>query len=173
MKGATERNCAPEKWEWKMRKLLLGLVLTAMPAMAQQAPDVEHNKAVVREFFTDVLDQGQLQHYTDSHAPNFVAHSNRDYSLAEDKAIATDERHAAPDLRVQIIQLLGDGDMVAVYWTVSGTNTGDGMGLKATGKPFSTPGATFMRLKDGKIIEEWNAWSYLSILQQVGVLPAK
>ena len=71
-----------------MRKLLLGLVLTAMPAMAQQAPDVEHNKAVVREFFTDVLDGGQLQHYTDSHAPNFVAHSNRDYSLAEDKAIA-------------------------------------------------------------------------------------
>jgi ketosteroid isomerase-like protein len=47
------------------------------------------------------------------------------------------------------------------------------MGLKATGKPFSTPGATFMRLKDGKIVEEWNAWSYLSILQQVGALPAK
>jgi predicted ester cyclase len=156
-----------------MRKLLLGLVLTAMPAMAQQAPDVEHNKAVVREFFTDVLNGGQLQHYTDSHAPNFVAHGNRDYSLAEDKAIATDERHAAPDLHMQIIQLLGDGDMVAVYWRVSGTNTGDGMGLKATGKPFSTPGATFMRLKDGKIVEEWNAWSYLSILQQVGALPAK
>ena len=101
-----------------MRKLLLGLVLTAMPAMAQQAPDVEHNKAVVREFFTDVLDGGQLQHYTDLHAPNFVAHGNRDYSLAEDKTIAIDERHAAPDLHMQIIQLLGDGDMVAVYWRV-------------------------------------------------------
>ena len=173
MRGAAECKLRTQKWEWEMRKLLLGLVLTAMPAMAQQAPDVEHNKAVVREFFTDVLDRGQLQHYADSHAPNFVAHGNRDYSLAEDKAIATDERHAAPDLHMQIIQLLGDGDMVAVYWRVSGTNTGDGMGIKATGKPFSTPGATFMRLKDGKIVEEWNAWSYLSVLQQVGALPAK
>ncbi len=156
-----------------MRKLLLGLVFVAMPAVAQPAADVQHNKAVVREFFTDVLDKGDLQHYADSHAANFVAHSNRDYSLAEDLAMATDERHAAPDLHMQILQLLGEGDMVAVYWRVSGTNTGDGMGLKATGKPFGTIGATFMRLKDGKIVEEWNAWSYLSILQQVGALTAK
>jgi predicted ester cyclase len=156
-----------------MRKLLLGLVLMAMPAVAQPAPDVEHNKAVVRGFFTEVLDQGHLEHYADSHAANFIAHGNHDFSLAEDLAIATDERHAAPDLHMQVLQLLGEGDMVAVYWKISGTNTGDGMGIKATGKPFSTVGSTFMRLKDGKIVEEWNAWSYLSILQQVGVLPAK
>ena len=156
-----------------MGKFLLGLMLTAMPVFAQQAPDVEHNKAVVREFFTEVLDRGQLQHYADSHAANFVAHGDRDYTLTEDWAMAADERKAAPDLHMTVLQLLGDGDMVAVYWRVSGTNTGDGMGLKATGKPFGTVGATFMRLKDGKIVEEWNAWSYLSILQQVGVLPAK
>jgi len=154
-----------------MRKLLFALALATMPAAAQQTDDVEHNKAVVREFFTDVLDQGHLDHYADSHAANFVGHSVRDFTLAEDMAIAADERHAVPDLHMQILQLLGDGDMVAVYWHVSGTQTADGMGFKASGKHFSTSGATFMRLKDGKITDEWNAWCMCAVAKQLGAVP--
>lgn len=157
-----------------MRSAILSIFFVAisLPAISQQTTEQEANKAVARTFFEQVLDQGHLEEYADSHAPNFVAHgSAHDYTLEEDMSAAREERKAAPDLHFKINEIIAERDLVFVYVTISGTNTHEGMGFPATGKDFTIPAMTLFRFKVGKIVEEWSVWSKLSIMQQLGLLP--
>ncbi len=157
-----------------MRPAVLCAFISALclPAAAQQLTEQETNKAVARTFFEQVLDGGQLDKYADSHVPDFVAHGRtRDATLEEDMAAAREERKAVPDLHVKVNEIMAERDLVLVYWTASGTNTHEGMGLPATGKSFTEPGMTLFRFKAGKMTEEWGVWSMLSVMQQLGLLP--
>jgi len=157
-----------------MRKgsLLLLLFAISLPGLAQSASEQERNKAVARSFFAEVLDQGQLDKYAESHAKDFVAHSgDRAATLEEDMAYAREERKAMPDMTFRVNQMVAEGDLVAVYWTAAGTNTQAGMGFPATGKKLKINGMTLFRFKAGKISEEWNFWDMLSVMKQAGLLP--
>lgn len=156
-----------------MRKayVWITVVVLCVPLVAQQPSEQEANKAVARSFFEQVLDQGHLDKYADSHASNFVAHAaSHDASLAEDMAAAKEERHALPDMRVKVNELVAERDLVSVFWTASGTNTGQGMGFPATGKRITVNGMTLFRFKSGKITEEWSVFDMLSAMQQAGLL---
>jgi steroid delta-isomerase-like uncharacterized protein len=101
-----------------------------------------------------------------------VAHGeNHDATLEEDMAEAKEERKALPDMKVEVNQILAERDLVAVYWTASGTNTQAGMGFPATGKKIKIDGMTLFRFKAGKICEEWSVWDMLSVMRQAGLLP--
>lgn len=157
-----------------MRKIafLLLLSVTCVPAMAQRGGEQEKNKQIARSFFEEVLDQGRFDVYAESHAKDFVAHGeNRDATLDDDMAAAKEERKALPDMRVRVTQILAEGDLVAVYWNASGTNTQAGMGFPATGKKIKIDGMTIFRFKAGKISEEWSVWDMLSVMRQAGLLP--
>ena len=162
-----------------MRKsvlFVLSLLVVAVihPSSAQSASDQEKNKAVARTFFEDVLGQGKLEKYSESHTADFVAHgTERDFTLAEDSALAREERTAMPDMQFAVNHIVAEGDLVVVHWTVWGTNTQPGMGLPATGKPIKVSGMTLFRFKAGKISEEWNAWNMLAVLKQAGLYPSR
>jgi steroid delta-isomerase-like uncharacterized protein len=154
--------------------LLLLLIAVSIPCQAQPASEEEKNKTVARLFFEEVLNRGKLEKYSESHAADFVAHgSEQDYTLAEDIGAAREERTAMPDMQFVVNHMVGEGDLVAVHWTVWGTNTQPGMGLPATGKKIRVSGMTLFRFKAGKISEEWNAWNMLSVLKQAGLFPPK
>jgi len=143
-----------------------------VPAKAQQSGVQERNKEIARSFFEEVIGQGRLDKYTESHAKDFVAHGeSRDGTLEEDMGAAKDERKALPDMKVEVNQILAERDLVAVYWTVSGTNTQPGMGFPATGKKIRINGMTIFLFKAGKICEEWSVWDMLSVMRQAGLLP--
>jgi|SRR5580704_7175906 steroid delta-isomerase-like uncharacterized protein len=157
-----------------MRKFsfLLLLLAICVPVKGQQAGVQERNKEVARSFFDVVLGQGHLEKYAESHAKDFVAHGeNHEYTLEEDLAAAKEERKALPDMTVKVNQILAERDLVAVYWTSSGTNTQAGMGFLATGKKIRVDGMTLFRFKAGKICEEWSIWDMLSVMRQLGLLP--
>lgn len=157
-----------------MRKspFLLLLLAICVPIKGQQTNVQEKNKEVARSFFEEVLRQGHLDKYAESHAKDFVAHGeNHEYTLEEDMAAAKEERKAMPDMTVKVNQILAEQDLVAVYWTSSGTNTQAGMGFPATGKKIKIDGMTLFRFKAGKICEEWSVWDMLSVMRQAGLLP--
>jgi steroid delta-isomerase-like uncharacterized protein len=152
---------------------LLLLVIT-IPCQAQPASEQEKNKTVARTFFEEVLGQGKLERYSESHTADFVAHgTEHDFTLAEDMAAAREERTAMPDMQIAVNHMVAEGDLVAVHWTAWGTNTQPGMGLPATGKRIKVSGMTIFRFKAGKISEEWSAWDMLSVLQQAGLFPPR
>ncbi len=155
---------------------ILSVLAVAMilPCQAQQGSEQEKDKAVARAFFDEVLSPGKLEKYSEFHAADFVAHSTeRDYTQAEDLAMAREERTALPDMQFAIKHILAEGDLVMVHWTLRGTNTQPGMGLPATGKPIKISGMTLFRFKAGKISEEWNAWNMQSVLKQAGLYPPR
>jgi steroid delta-isomerase-like uncharacterized protein len=154
------------------RSALLLLALTVVFSASVTANDSEaRNKAVARSFFEDVLDQGKLEDYAKSHAPDFVANGEgHKASLEEDMAAAREQRKALPDMRVKVNNIVAEGDLVSVYWTASGTNTAAGWGIPATGKSVSVHGMTLFRFERGLIQEEWSVFNMYSILKQLGLL---
>jgi steroid delta-isomerase-like uncharacterized protein len=152
--------------------LLLLLFAISLPGLAQSASEQERNKAVARSFFAEVLDQGQLDKYAESHSKDFVAHAgDLTATLEEDLADAREERKVAPDMIVKVNRMVAEKDLVAVHFTASGTNTQAGMGFPATGKKFAADGVTIFRFKDGKICEEWSVFDWLKVMRQTGLLP--
>jgi predicted ester cyclase len=68
--------------------------------------------------------------------------------------------------------VIHDGDRLVVRWTNSGTHVGDFFGIPPTNKSFSIPGIDIYRLKEGKLAEHWHVVDQLSLLQQLGLIPA-
>jgi steroid delta-isomerase-like uncharacterized protein len=78
-------------------------------------------------------------------------------------------RNAFPDVRVQIDDIVAEGDTAAARWSGTATHKGDGLGFPATGKHVQFTGMVFLRVKNGKIVEGWNNFDQLGMLQQLGV----
>jgi predicted ester cyclase len=64
---------------------------------------------------------------------------------------------AFPDLRVTIEEVIAEGDRVAVRFKVEMTHLGDHLGPAATGRRVKQFGMAFLRVRDGKFVEGWNA----------------
>lgn len=63
--------------------------------------------------------------------------------------------------------MVGEDDIVAAFVDVDMTHTGDFAGIPATGRRVSTSGATFFRIQDDAVVEDWDAWGLLSIMRQL------
>ncbi|MEM9597952.1 MAG: ester cyclase [Acidobacteriota bacterium] len=73
---------------------------------------------------------------------------------------------AFSDIEMRVEQLIVDGADVAVRWSARGRQTGDVLGLPATGKEILTHGIDMLRIEDGKIVEGWVNWDVLGLLEQ-------
>jgi steroid delta-isomerase-like uncharacterized protein len=80
---------------------------------------------------------------------------------------------AFPDLKTETEDLIIDGNRVAWFFKVSGTQRGGFMGLPPTGKAFSVPSVFYYVLRDGQIVHERRIYDFTGILIQVGLLKAK
>jgi len=81
-------------------------------------------------------------------------------------------RAGCPDLHITIDELLAEGDTVTKRWTYHATHTGDLSGMPPTGKRITMSGLELFRLANGKIEECWLGYDNLSMMQQLGVIPA-
>jgi steroid delta-isomerase-like uncharacterized protein len=84
---------------------------------------------------------------------------------------------AVPDVRWTITEMVAAGDMVATLSTVQGTHQVDfnypGLGhAPASGKPIHYRYMVMHRIADGQIVEAWDVSDRLTLLQQLGALPA-
>jgi steroid delta-isomerase-like uncharacterized protein len=163
----------------KPTHLLLALAaIAALSAPAARASDHgeaerKANKAVARRVFDEVLTRGNTAVADELYASDFVVHgAGRDYSRAEDAAAAKGWRDAFPDLVMRPEMLIAEDDLVAIRWTATGTNTGTGNGLPATGKHVTSTGVTIFRFAGGKIVEEWSTFDMLGLMTQLGLAPA-
>jgi steroid delta-isomerase-like uncharacterized protein len=133
----------------------------------------EQNKAIARRAFEEILSGGRFELAAQLYAKDFINHGiHRDASLEEDQAALKGWHQAFSDITIVPEKLIAEDDLVAIYWIARGTNTGTGNGLPATGKKAELTGITIWRIVDGKIREEWSAFDQLSMMQQLGLLPA-
>src|SRR5688572_20017857 len=72
---------------------------------------------------------------------------------------------AFPDLSVTLEGTVAEDDQVVVRWRATGTHTGSAMGLPPTGRRLSFRGMTWIRYRDGKMIEGRDSWNMSGLVQ--------
>ncbi|MDX1912702.1 MAG: ester cyclase [Saprospiraceae bacterium] len=78
---------------------------------------------------------------------------------------------AFPDLRMELLEWGVEGDKVFFFWKASGHQRGRLMNIPPTGKFCAFLGATFITLKDGKILRSRRIWDVATALRNIGLLP--
>jgi steroid delta-isomerase-like uncharacterized protein len=134
---------------------------------------VEENIKLMQRWFREVWNEGRIQTVYDLLAPDAVAKGQRggesEIRGPEEFAKFVQEIRAAfREVKVQVEDILGAGDEVVVRWSAIMSHTGDAFGVAATGKQVRTQGITIARFKDGRIIEGWDNWDQLGVLEQIG-----
>ena len=132
---------------------------------------IEENKALTRRFYEEVFNNKHMAGVDAFVAPNVIDHGSPG-GIESVKQTLTMLLTAVPDLHLTIEGIIAEGDRVAVHWTMSGTHLGASLGMPPTGKQFTMPGITLLRLEGGKVIEAWIVQDQLSMLQQLGLAPA-
>jgi steroid delta-isomerase-like uncharacterized protein len=79
-------------------------------------------------------------------------------------------RGALPDIQVIVEDTVSEGDKVVTRLTVKARHTGEGLGLSATGNTVEFTGMCMTIAKDGKIVECWNSFDFLTMMQQIGLI---
>ena len=136
------------------------------------AIDAATNKALIRRFYTEVWDKGNLDVCDEVFAPDYVRHDFRAGAAAPgpegQKQIAAAFRSAFPDLTWDVELLVAEGDYVVGRWTASGTHRGPWGGVAPTGRGATFSGVNIFRLDGGKVVEIWNHRDDLGLMEQLG-----
>ena len=120
------------------------------------------------------MGQGRFEISDEIYGPDFKAHGfGRDYTLEEDNASGREIRAAFPDLVVSVLRTAEDGELVAVHWRSDGTNTVKAGAFPGEGKRAIVEGMTLFRFANCRIVEEWTTYDNLSVMKQLGLLPAR
>ena len=138
---------------------------------------IHDNKAIILRWFEEVWNQGNEAAIDELLAPHAVAHG---LDHAESVGKTGPEafkpfyrmfRGAFPDIYIHVDDIIEEGDWLAVRFTVSGTHTGDGLGVAATGRSMKSVGILMAHLQGGQFIEGYNVIDLLSLFRQIGALP--
>jgi steroid delta-isomerase-like uncharacterized protein len=135
----------------------------------------DQNKATYRRFVEEVINKGNVDVIEELYNPDYVDHSRppgAPEGLDGVRGIPTLFRGAFPDLHFNIELMVGEGDLVATYVIGSGTHQGPFMGIPPTGKHARWGSMGFFRVADGKIVEHWGSPDLLTLLTQLGAIPA-
>jgi steroid delta-isomerase-like uncharacterized protein len=100
---------------------------------------------------------------------DYVHHSNGDrLTLAQFKRGAACLRSAMPDFKIEIVEMIGEGDGVAGRWIGHGTHENSMFGEAVTGNRVAIYGTTVYHFtKDGRIFEDWEVFDEGDLRRQV------
>ena len=136
---------------------------------------VEENKAIVRRYFEELWNNGDLAFIEECMGPDISCawgHETRESWRAAVSAWLT----AFPDFRYQVDELVAEGDTVAANTHFTATHQGVYHSATAgpwppTGKSIDFREMIFFHFADGKIVGHWEAWDSTAFDQLLGGEP--
>ena len=134
----------------------------------------EDRKALVRRSWEEAYNDKNLDTLEEVYAPDFVWHEPdqeiRGYE--QGKQFASNFFEAFPDLSISVDDVLAEGDQVVSRYTIRGTHQGETEDFgPPTGRQMVLEGITIHRFEGDKIVETWERYDNLSVLQQLGLVP--
>lgn len=123
----------------------------------------------------DLLNAGDIDGFGALLAEDFVEHEQSP-GLAPTKEGVLEffrmYRAAFPDLRFDPQDVIASDDKVVVRVRATGTNSGNFMGMPATGKSMDIQLVDIVRFDDGGLgREHWGVADVMTMMQQLGVVP--
>ncbi len=134
----------------------------------------EDNKALVRRFYEEFCNKGDLKVADEIVLTDYAEHENvLGATSGRDglKQFVTTTLAAFPDFHFTIEDAIAEGNKVAVRLTARGTHRGPLGDIPPTGNQVANTAIVIFRITDGKIVERWGVADQLLLLQQLGVIP--
>jgi steroid delta-isomerase-like uncharacterized protein len=133
----------------------------------------DDNVQLMRRWFQEVWNEGRIQTVHELIAPGAVARGQRraeaEICGPEEFAKFVQEIHGSfSDIEMKVEDAFGVGDKVVLRWSAVMTHSGDALGIPASGRTVRSRGITIARMADGKIVEGWDNWDQLGLLEQIG-----
>ncbi|MCX6736359.1 MAG: ester cyclase [Candidatus Parcubacteria bacterium] len=79
-----------------------------------------------------------------------------------------DMKAAFSGLKMEFPNILVDGDMASIRFISTAVNTGSFMGAPANKKHLEVHGIFMRKVKDGKVMQEWQTTDLLGVMKQIG-----
>ena len=111
---------------------------------------LEKNKAIIRKWF-EAENKKDLALLDEFVAPDFFDHTHQLRGLEGYKQFVASIGKGFPDFHEKIKDIIAEDDKVWVYFDITGTHTGEWMGLAPTGKKINANVIEIFRMVDGKV----------------------
>ena len=135
---------------------------------------MDHNNSIQRLY--DLINAGDIDGFSQQLADDFVEHEEIPGLPPTKEGVVQYFRimlAAFPDMRMELQDSFASGDKAVARLRISGTHMGDFAGIPATGNPVSVNLIDITRFgDDGLAREHWGVADQLSMMQQLGVIPA-
>ncbi len=128
--------------------------------------DTTAGKALVRRLIDEVMNTGDLEVLQEICSPSMARAAARWIAPF---------RRAFPDVHMEIVQIVAEGDTAVARFRCSGTHLGEWRGDAPTGRRFERVDEVyFFRVQAGRISRAWGLEDTLSRIRQLGLpLPAE
>jgi predicted ester cyclase len=115
-----------------------------------------------RTALEEVCARGDLDRARELYATDFVDHVNALEFHGQDGIARSVAMYRAlfPDLRIDVLDQISEGDRVVSRWMLHGTHRG---------RRVTLPGITISRFEDGRIAEDWTVSDNLTLLRRLGL----
>ena len=135
---------------------------------------IEENKALIRRFYEEFNKKNlvALVDFIDPHAVDHSAPPGQPAGSEGFRQFADMILTAFPDLHFTIEDMIAEGEKVVARVTFQGTHQGMFMGIPPTGKHVTSTGIEINRIVGSKVVEHWNSYDDLGVLQQLNAVPS-
>jgi len=135
---------------------------------------VEENKSIARRY-AQMFNTGNLDDADELFAPNFTLRHLDAPSPELDregwKELSRPFISGLSERRLEVEDLVAEGDGVVARVTFSSRHTGNFQGIPPTDREVETTGMVWFRITGGKIVEHWGEFDALGLMQQLGIIP--
>ncbi len=131
----------------------------------------EYNKTTVVRFNKEFIEQGDMNSFKELVADDVINHAappgmhNGPGSMIY--FIIEILRKGFPDIQVEILDQIAEGDKVTTRKAMKATHTGDFMGIPASNKSVIINVIDIIRLRDGKYVEHWGMSNLADIIKEI------
>lgn len=123
------------------------------------------NKTISQKFIEEVFNARKTEEANNFVTPDVIYHGMGEEvrGLEEFKRWVAEDLSAFPDMKITIVDNFGEGNKVAVRWTLKATHEKDFADFPATHKKFETQGVEIFHFEGNKVKEAWTL-SDMSVL---------
>jgi steroid delta-isomerase-like uncharacterized protein len=132
------------------------------------------NNVAVIENAVQQMNSGNLEGYLEMYSDDLTLHGYPPEVQGKQgvSAFYAAFAKAIPDVELTLEDTMADGDKVAVRYRIRGTHQDEFMGVPASGNKVDVDGQSFFRFVDGQVAERWQSLDVMTLMQQIGALPA-
>jgi predicted ester cyclase len=131
-----------------------------------------NDETTIRRMFDEIINQRRFDLIDELVAPDFVEHGFAGDLVGREgfRELLRTWTAAIPDMRCEVLNVAIQGDQAGWLVRMTGTNTGELMGMPPTGKAVDVLATNFGRMRDGQALEHWTGNDTLQLLAQLGVM---